>query len=262
MKTLRPIYFLGCILFIVGLACSVSGGGEPAQPPQQEPPQASEATTAPAVAPTDAPPPTDTPVPTSTPEPTATAILKFFTEEFDSDPQWNYFLTYGDANKATVEFSNSRMIFTLDDLNIYAYYIFEDFEYDDVRIDIRAENRGRNNNNVSLVCRLSDEGWYEFSTEGGGVWYLYAATPGSDGSIKYTVIANGGAKSLKQGKETNEYTMICQGDEIRLLINDVEIKAVRETTFAFRAGYVGFNISSLNVVPIIVEVDWFKIGEP
>ena len=188
---------------------------------------------------------------------------EYFTEEFDSDPQWNYFLTSGDEEKVSVTFDDGLMIFNLDALSIYAYYIYEAFDYRDVRIDLRAENRGKNNNNISLVCRASDaEGWYEFSTEGGGLWYLYAVVPGSDGKLRYNTIDSGGVKALRQGKETNEFTMICNSNEITLGVNGVEIKKVKENKFALRDGFVGFNISSLNVTPIVVEVDWFQVSEP
>jgi hypothetical protein len=187
----------------------------------------------------------------------------YFTEEFNSEPaNWEILMTHGNPEKYTTEFSGSRMIFDLEDLDIYLYYIFQGQSYSDVRLDINAENRGKNNNNVSLVCRKSDEGWYEFSTEGGGLWYLYAATPDQDGKINYDVIDNGGAISLKQGKAVNEYTMICKGTDITLMINGVEVKKVKDKIYAFRDGNVGFNISSLNVTPIIVEVDWFKVSEP
>jgi S1-C subfamily serine protease len=187
----------------------------------------------------------------------------YFTEDFDSDPQWSYFLTSGDEDKISVKFDDSRMIFDLNALSIYAYYIYEAFEYSDVRIDLRAENRGRNNNNISLVCRASDEGgWYEFSTEGGGLWYLYAVVPGSDGKLRYNIVEKGGVMALRQGKETNEFTMICNGSDITLGVNGTEIKKVKESRYALRKGFVGFNVSSLNVVPIVVDVDWFQVSEP
>jgi hypothetical protein len=127
---------------------------------------------------------------------------------------------------------------------------------------LHAENRGKNNNNVSLVCRASDAGWYEFSTEGGGVWYLYIVKLNDNGGADYVRIANGGALSLKQGKAVNEYTMICKGNEITLVVNGEELGRVKDSENAFPTGYVGFNISSLNVTPIIVDVDWFKISQP
>ncbi|MBI5823608.1 MAG: hypothetical protein HZB18_06235 [Chloroflexi bacterium] len=257
MKKFPRLFLFISLLIIVGLACSVSGGGDapvvpPAQEQQEQPPEAT-------AAPTEIPP---TLAPSPTPQPTEPPVLQYFKEEFDQDPKWKYFLTHGDENEAKVEFVDGLMSFNLTDTGIFAYYLYEGFEYEDVRLDIRAENRGKNNNNVSLVCRHSDEGWYEFSTEGGGVWYLLAGSIGGNGNANYDTLVSGGALALKQGKEVNEYTMICQGNEIRLYINDKEIKVFKETKYAFRKGKAGFNISSLNVYPIIVEVEWFEISEP
>jgi len=185
-----------------------------------------------------------------------------FTEEFDHDPGWNYFLTHGDESKAQVEFANGLMTFNLSGTDIYAYYLYENSRYRDVRLDIRAENRGKINNEISLVCRYTKDGWYEFSVASRGVWHLYAAVPSSDGQTKYDSIDRGDALALKEGNEANEYGMICKGNEIRLYINGTEIKTVQENRYTFDDGYVGINTSSFTDYPIIVEVDWFKISEP
>jgi hypothetical protein len=248
MKPFKPLFFLTSFVLIVGLACSLGGSDTPSQPqqptnpPQQEPPQQ----------------PTQPP---SNDEPSGSP---YFTEEFDENPGWAYFLTAGEDKEdfINIEFTDGLMIFDLEETGIFAYYMFEDYSYEDVRIDIRAENRGKNNNNVSLVCRFSDEGWYEFSTEGGGLWYLYAVTINEDDQAVYNRIDNGGASSLKQGKEVNEYGMSCVGEEITLFVNGKELKTRVEDDYSFRDGLVGFNISSLNVFPIILEVDWFKVSEP
>lgn len=253
MKTFRPLFLLTALILLVGIACGLSGGGAdtpPTQPPQEQPQNS------PTQEESQATPPPQVEEPSS---------ALYFTEEFDQDPGWKYFLTAGKDTKEefiTVEFSDSLMIFDLQETSIFAYYIYEGATYQDVRIDIRAENRGKNNNNVSLVCRYSEEGWYEFSTEGGGLWFLYAVTINDENKAVYNRIDNGGASSLKQGKEVNEYGMTCVGEEITLFVNGKELKTRVEDDYSFREGMVGFNISSLNVYPIILEVDWFKISEP
>jgi len=260
MKNVRPLILFVAFVLFVGLACSALSGGNdvPSQPQQSAPPPTEESAPPPTEEP--APPPTEEPAPTPTEEPVAQS--KYFTEEFDQDPGWDYFLTYGDEDKITTDFSDSMMKFDLEDTDIYAYYLYEEQEYDDVHIELRAENRGKNNNNVSLVCRASTDGWYEFSTEGGGLWYLYGVTVNSDNEAVYKRIDNGGAQALKQGKEVNEYGMTCKGDDITLYINGKELKKVTDKNYGHNSGYVGFNISSLNVTPIIVNVDWFKVSEP
>jgi hypothetical protein len=266
MKPLRPIFFFTALILLVGLACSAFGGGgndtppTQAQPPTQEPQQVLPTATEPE--PTEPQlteaPATEEPAPTDEPP----AVSEFFTEEFDSEDaleNWESFsLGSGEDNDLVIEQEDDHLLFDLGDEDLYVYYMYAANEYDDVSIKLNAENRGRNNNNVSLVCRMSSEGdqWYEFSVESGGLWYLYAVDE------KYNVIANGGTNALKQGREVNEYGMTCEGDEITLTINDEEVRKVTDNTYGFNTGLVGFNISSLNVLPITVEVNWFEISQP
>lgn len=186
----------------------------------------------------------------------------FFTEEFESNfvaDNWQYFtLGSGDDSDLVIQQEGDHMLFDLGDEDLYVYYMYTPYIYEDVSIVLNAENQGRNNNNVSLVCRMNEDGsqWYEFSVESGGVWYLYAV----DG--KYNILSNGGTTALRQGREVNEYRMDCEGNEITLYINGNEIKSVPDTKYGFDEGSVGFNISSLNVLPITVEVNWFEIAVP
>lgn len=260
MKTLRPMMFLAAVLLIVGMACTLFGtpATQPPPPPTQEslPPTASNP-------PTTAPEPTEVPptevVPTAAP---VSEAQDFYTEEFEGDydpDSWSSFtLGSGDDANLVIEQQSDHLLFDLGDEDLYVYYMYAPYTYENVSITLNAENRGRNNNNVSLVCRMNDEGtqWYEFSVESGGVWYLYAV----DG--KYNILDNGGTNALKQGREVNEYRLDCSGDEITMYVNDKKIKTVQDTRYLFDEGFVGFNISSLNVLPITVEVNWFQIAQP
>jgi hypothetical protein len=77
-------------------------------------------------------------------------------------------------------------------------------------------------------------------------------------------VANGGSTKIKQGKAENEYGLLCQGEKISFFINGTEPKGspVSERKFAFRRGSVGLNVSSLRAIPVLIEVDWFKVSEP
>jgi len=260
MKNFRPLILFVILLLVVGMACNaVSGGGDTPQPVQEEPIQA-EKDEPTAIPPTEEPAPAPT---ESVPEPTeAPVVSKFFVEEFESafvEENWDFFaLGNGSDSNLVIEQEDDHLLFDLGDEDLYVYYLYLADEYDDVDIKLNAENRGRNNNNVSLICRFnSDAGeWYEFSVESGGLWYLYAFQDG------YNIIDNGGTTALKQGKEVNEYGMTCDGNEITLTVNGDTIKTVTDSNYNLDAGLVGFNISSLNVLPITVEVNWFEINEP
>jgi S1-C subfamily serine protease len=189
--------------------------------------------------------------------------LDFYTEEFNADfngNNWEYFtLGSGSDKDLVIQQENDYLLFDLGDKNLYVYFMYTPYYYQDVKLTLNAENRGRNNNNVSLVCRMAEDGsgWYEFSVESGGVWYLYAVE-----NNDYKILDNGGTNALKQGREVNEYGLECVGDEITMYVNGSEIKTVKDSTYGFNEGRVGFNISSLNVLPITVEVNWFDIAQP
>lgn len=265
MKTFRPLLILVTFVLMVGLACSLGGGTTPTdapeQPPVEQPTQPEPPTDVPA--PTDEPAPTDVPA-TDVPQPPAQQ--EFFTEEFDQDPggDWAFDVlgpnSTENADKASYSFDSSLMLFNIEAKDLYAYYTYNGQSYDNVRVDIRFENRGVNSQNVSLICRASDEGWYEFSVGSDGLWYLYAHTP-ADG---FVTLKNGGSKAVKQGKAINEYGLSCDGEKIGLFINGTEVRdsPFAERRYALRRGSVGFNVSSLNVVPVKVEVDWFQISQP
>ncbi len=93
--------------------------------------------------------------------------------------------------------------------------------------------------------------------ESGGLWYLYAHN--DDG---FNTLGSGGTKLLKMGKEVNDYGMTCQGNTITMYINGTEIKSIKDNTYRFSEGAVGFNISSLDIFPIETGVDWMEVSEP
>jgi hypothetical protein len=246
---------------LVGLACSaVTGGGD-----TPEPPVVTEAPTeAPTQEPTEEPTEAVNEEPTEEPtqEPVSSEARDFYVEEFDSNfhaDNWQYFtLGDGDPDNLVIEQREDYLLFDLGSEDLYVYYLYSPYIYTNVSLSLNALNQGRNNNNVSLICRMNEEGtqWYEFSVESGGVWFLYAFDEG------YNRIANGGTNDLRQGKEQNTYRMDCVDDEIILYINDKKLNTVKDSKYFFNEGYVGFNISSLNVLPITLEVNWFEIAQP
>lgn len=250
MKSLRPLLFTALFVGIIGLACG-AGNDIPTQPPPTQ-------SSAPQVEPPTAIPPTEVPPPTEV------ILADFFTEEFDQDPGEDWVTDIlgpgaeANADSVVTSFEDGKFRIELPEKDLYFYYTYAGNTYEDVRLDLRADNRGVNTNNVSLTCRNSRDGWYEWSVGSGGDWYLYAVTD------KYNLISNGGTLFLKQGKEVNEYSMICDGRTISLFINGSEIKQspITDNKYSLRDGTVGFNISSLGVIPVIVEVEWFKISEP
>jgi len=264
VKTFKPFFFFVGLLLVTGLACNALSGGNDTPPTQPQP------TVEP---PTEAPPPTEVP-PTEEP-PTEEAptpmpvVQQFFTEEFDEplSGDWDILTVTGsdaaDPDKVTVDSQGGRLVWDFESEYLYYYLFYNAFNYEDVTVELRADNRGRNNNSISLICRYDpDVGWYEFNIANNGLYDILYAEVASNGDIGYETIVNGGSNSIKQGKETNEYSITCDGDQLSLTINGDEVKTITENNYGLREGQVGMSVSSFNVLPILIEMDWFTISEP
>jgi len=254
MKISKPFLFLVMILAVVSLACNFGqGGGQPTEaPPQPQPPVEQP--------PEQQPPPTEAPPPT---EPPAADPLDYFTEEFDGDTS-NWKVTTelnasdGDLSEADIYVEDGSLVFDLGK-NLIGYVFYDPFEYGNVRVDVRVENRGTNKNNVLLVCRVSDEGHYLVNIANSGLYAMYAFD-GSKGS--YTRIADGGSTKIRSGKETNEYSLVCYDRTLTLYINGNEQRKYTDNRFVFRDGLIGVGVASENVVPVTLEFDWVRISQP
>jgi len=266
MKPLRPLLFILSMLFIVGLACRFGSPAPTQAPPPTQPVQ---------IIPTAVPPqPTEVP-PTEAPptevvtEAPVSQAQQYFTEEFDTplSGDWSVFTitdpNVSDLEKVTVEAENGNLVWNFDSEYVYYYLFYNAFTYEDVKIEARADNRGKNNNTVSLICRYDENvGWYEFNIANNGLYEILFAEVLDNGKIRYNRIANGGSNAINQGKEVNEYSATCQGDELTLNINGDEVISIKDKKYVLRSGQVGISVSSFNVLPILIEMDWIRISEP
>lgn len=246
----QKLFVFVALLLVVSLACL---GTTPTAAP---------------VSPVNPSAPTEAQAPTAEQPPTASAdqpsdAPDFFTEEFDGGiDNWTYFTTKNDTSAddtgAQPVADNGFLVMDIGKyLNVYAMY--DPYIYEDVRLDVRVDNRGTNNNNINLVCRYSEEGWYEVAIANNGLYWLYAYD-GAKGS--YTLLADGGSNKIKAGKDTNEYTFICNGRNLIVQINGFDTNTFTDNQFVFRDGQIGIGLSSFRDTPVKVEFDWVKISQP
>lgn len=259
-KTLKPFVFLIVVMTVVSLAC-LGGEETPAPMPATEaPPQPAE--------------PAEPAEPAPTPEPTVPAAQEFFTEEFEVGLEnWSYFVV--DGSKPVPEFDDDNLgnssfyaedgllVFDLSDKYKWVYTFYDPYEYKNIKLEVEAENRGVNDNNVSLICRYTEkEGWYEFSIANNGLYWIYYAIVDPQGKIAYTKLADGGSTKLKQGKDVNTYAITCEDRTLTLYINGHETRKLDDNEYVLRDGKVGVSVSSFKLLPANVEVDYVDISEP
>lgn len=268
-RVLSPFFFVAALVLMVGMACSLFNfNAAPAQPtqspviqPTQPIQQIQQPTQQQQELPTQPPPPTATfpPPPPASP---------FFKEEFDTNVlgDWTNFVFVGDnksdRSKAKYSIENGKLIFDLTDNYLYSYLIYDKQTYDDVRVEVSAANRGKNNNNVSLICRYSDDGWYEFNIASNGMFNIFAYDATGAVHKGYNALYTSGSNAIKIGKETNVYVAVCSGKNLSLFINGEESAKLTDSKYGFTDGKVGVSISSFNVYPIIVDIDYFDIQAP
>jgi hypothetical protein len=268
MKTTTKIGII-LILLVTMLVTSCSLGST-AQP--TTPPQPSQVDTV-APIPSDTPLPTDTatptvPPPTSTPAPTSTPSGQYATEFDDPSELYDWKIFRVDSNsqrvvegipdKVTVEIDQGKLHVEIKKMWIWMYFAFETLTSSDVKLETEVTNLGRNTNNISLLCRYSDAGWYEFNIGNDGLYNILRYDAGEQA---YYGLASGGTTSINMGKGTNQYTVICEGDQLTLYINGGKpIKSVTDDTFT--SGNVGLSASAFDVLPIILDFDWMKVSVP
>jgi hypothetical protein len=128
-------------------------------------------------------------------------------------------------------------------------------------VEVVAANTGNSDNGVSLVCRYSDSGWYEFRISNGGKYSIYAFGPGGTILQSGYELENGGSPLIHTGKATNVYAAICKGNELSLEINGNR-EITTPTKYDFPGGNIGIGFSSPNKLSVDVEIESVKISEP
>ena len=190
----------------------------------------------------------------------------FYTEQFDGDVsnykyfEWHELVEGKDANPVySPNADGGKMSFEINDQQKYVYVYYDPYNYDNVAISVEAANKGANSIMTSLICRYTDDGWYELNIQNDG---LYSILAYSFADNNYFNIANGGSTAIKQGKSTNDYTFSCNGRDLSVIINGKLVKTVTENKYGFETGRVGFGVSSLDAVPVKVDVEYFDIAQP
>ena len=209
----------------------------------------------------------------------APAGQQFFTEGFDSETgQWSHFvadasvmlnspgslatIVQGDSGNMSLKVQDGHLAFDLNGKGLWVYALYDGAEYSDVKMEVVSDNRGTNDNNVSLICRYSKNGWYEFNVANNGLYDILHAKVTPDNKVTYGKIADGGSNKIKQGKQVNTYGIVCKGRTLVLSINGFETRRVDDNQFVLDKGKVGVSVSSFNSLPVTVLIDSVTTSAP
>jgi len=211
--------------------------------------------------------------PSNTPAPAVTATIadtplpvdqRFYIEEFDGDlASWIFYAKSGRENEFKRYIKNGRLVIQIQPQKDtpWGYLIRTDFKYTDVQLEAVVINNGNNGNGVSLVCRYSDKGWYEFEISNDGSYSIYAFGPNGAILKNGYELARAHSPAIKTGREENVFTATCKGNELSLAVNGTPIKTVN-TKYDFTEGSAGMGFSAPQNLPVDVEFESVKITEP
>jgi len=214
-------------------------------------------------APTDIAAPTEVTVNPETQPPAAAS--DFFTEDFDGSPDnWANFITSGQQTELDMSVADGSLLFDLQGKELRAYSYYTPRTYDNIQIDIHAENRTENVSSVIMVCRYNEDlGWYEFNVSSNGLYNIYYGNWNNNKQgASYVRIANGASNEINQGAQANDYSARCEDRTLSLSANGSEVRTVVDNRFVLKEGYVGLGAESLQRVPTQIRIDSFAVSQP
>ncbi len=162
-----------------------------------------------------------------------------------------------DNEGVTADLKNGKLLVDFINQNTYLYLVYDQFATSNVRIDAKVVNLGRNKNNVGMVCRVSDRGWYEFNIANDGTYYIYRYDVNKQ---EYVLIYNGGSTAIKTGQSTNVYTAVCQDNKLGLWINNKQTYVGTDNVLT--EGKAGISFASFDILPITLELTDFILSVP
>jgi hypothetical protein len=182
----------------------------------------------------------------------------FYVEEWDeANPNWSYFLVRGEEDEFDLYTQDGNLVWEIPATYVWLYLTYDAYTYEDVVVETHVRNLGQNSNSVVLVCRYNDRGWYEFNIASSGLYWIYRYET-ADG--EFVQLYNGGSENIKIGVGENTYTAVCDGDKLSLYINGEHTRTVSDLYFL--EGLAGVGLSSFDLVPVEVLMDYVSISAP
>ena len=130
----------------------------------------------------------------------------------------------------------------------------------DVLVEASADNVGDvRNNNISVICRATDRGWYEFSIASNGLWWIWKY----DGiESTYDILAKGGVPNYNKNITDHIISATCIGSELTFYYDTKPLKYGQISDSTFKEGQVGVAVYAENLPGVEVEFDWFEAQVP
>lgn len=237
------------------------------------PPEEPSASPAPQPTHTPTPPPTFTTEPTTTPVPLPTEIPRSFTEDFDSnvnwDADWALQFRNGNARKQNsfkYEVVDGDLIFDLSYEFVWVYFLYDpSVIYDNAEMEVVIADL-RSTDTFGLICQFGTQGWYEFDIDGGGMFHVrYVDSMNSSRDEEAHLIDYGSISGFRDSYMTTRENTIragCNGNQLSLYVNNEELMKNVKAKFVLESGQIGMAVRSHKNYPIHVVVRSITVREP
>jgi serine/threonine-protein kinase len=203
----------------------------------------------------EAAPPTSTPLP-PTPTPFSISGGVLFQDSFD-DPNSGWEETdfdngssgYGDGYYYIISSGQALMNWGTNE------QIFEDVVIDVDATQVLAP--GNDNNGYGVMCRSQEGGdGYLFRISGDGFYSIHRIVDGSfEALVEWST-----TDVVIQGNATNHIQAICDGPQLTLIVNGVELAQANDSTFT--AGKIGFNATTYEEETTEIHFDDLLVTAP
>jgi len=203
-----------------------------------------------------------TPTPSVTPEPPP----RYFSEDFDSQPEeWVTHLASGDS-MPQVQAEDGSLIFYLVQPYTWAYATYDPYVYTDIHIEAIMQSRQVTPSSMGLICRYSEDGWYEFTISEDGTYSVLFGQWLADEIATYTPIATDFSEYIhtdrESGNVSNNIGLTCQEDILWLYLNDKLFRKLDVSRFGLEDGKVGIAAGSFENIAVVAAFESFSVSDP
>jgi hypothetical protein len=146
------------------------------------------------------------------------------------------------------------------DLPDYQVLSVPGLNFKDVQIFTRAQSiAGPGDNLYGPICRYQDEGnFYAFVISSDGYYGIIKKHDGIQSLLGLNQF--GFSESINRGESVNDILAVCQGKQLALFVNEVELIHVEDTTFSF--GDIGLMAASRSQPGADVLFDHIIVMKP
>ncbi len=180
---------------------------------------------------------------------TTTGVLH---DEFDGDISqdgWST-LVFGDESSYMISQKPGRVYMEINTTNTSTYLFNDNFWTSDVYVEtVETKIGGPNRMNVSVICRATDVGWYEFSITSGGYWQIWKNDNGN-----FTILEEGGSKYINVQKDPNLLQASCVGNNLTFWVNENRVGEATDRDFT--EGQIGVSVSTFDLKGAKVEFEY------